>query len=168
MSIADSLIPELDHELATTRRLLERVPDRDAAWKPHPKSMGMGELAQHIANIVRYSQAIFAGSELDFASPGAETYRTSFASTAKLVELFDRNVVLARQAIGGASDSDMREMWTLRVGPRKIFGVPRVAAVRSFILGHLIHHRGQLSVYLRLRDVPLPPIYGPSADEGLG
>lgn len=168
MPIADVLIADFDHEMATTRTLLTRVPDKAAAWKPHPKSMAMGEIAQHIVNIVRYSEAIFAGSELDFASPGAQRYRGTFESTATLVEHFDRNVGIARQAIAGGSDSAMREMWTLRVGPKQIFSVPRAAAVRTFILSHLIHHRGQLSVYLRLNDVPLPSIYGPSADEGVG
>ena len=167
MPIADVLIADFAHEMATTRTILARVPETAADWRPHPKSMSMGELAQHIVNIVRYSEAIFAGSELDFATPAAQTYRGSFESAAKLLERFDHNVGIARQAIAGGSDSAMREIWTLRVGPKQIFSVPRAAAVRTFILSHLIHHRGQLSVYLRLNDVPLPPIYGPSADEGV-
>ena len=166
MTIAETLLPELDQEMASTRRLLERVPTEKGEWKPHPKSMGMGELAQHIANIVRYAEAVCARSELDFASPAAQPYRSSYESTAKLIEFFDRNVILARQAIGDTGDPAMRETWTLRVGPKTIFSVPRGAALRTFILSHLIHHRGQLSVYLRLNDVPLPSIYGPSADEG--
>ena len=169
MTIAEILTGELDHEMATTRKLLERVPEDSASWKPHPKSMSMGELAQHIVNHVRYAEPAFAGDELDFTMPAAAVYSSPrFESTAKLVEMFDRNLAIARKAVAGASDEVMRGSWSLRAGPRKIFTMPRVAVMRGFIISHIIHHRGQLSVYLRINDIPLPPIYGPTADEGLG
>ena len=166
MSIGESLIPDFDHEMATTRRVLERVPENASAWKPHHKSMGMGELAVHIANIPRYGSAIFGGDELDFAGPDRARYAgPPFETTARLIEFYDDNVRTARAAILSAGDDAMRGKWSLRAGPKIIFSLPRKAVVRSFILSHSIHHRGQLSVYLRLKDVAVPSIYGPTADE---
>jgi uncharacterized damage-inducible protein DinB len=166
MTIADTLISDFDHEMATTRTLLARVPEKSAAWTPHPKSMPLGDLAQHIVNLVAYAEPTFTAEQLDFADPGTAKYNAArFETTTGLVEMFDRNVAIARKAIAGASDAQMQGKWTLRVGPRVVFTRPRADVVRSFVLSHLIHHRGQLSVYLRLNDVPLPPIYGPTADE---
>lgn len=168
MSIAETFLPEFEQEMATTRRVLERVPDKAAAWKPHPKSMGMGELAQHIANVLGLVTPAFEGNELDFANPATAKYTSPrYESTAKLVETFDRNLDAARKAIRTASDDTLRGSWSLRAGPKTIFTLPRPAVVRSFIGSHIIHHRGQLSVYLRLNDVPVPSIYGPTADEGI-
>ena len=167
MSISQHLLAELDHEMATTRAILARVPDKAATWKPHPKSMSMGELAQHIVNVLGLSDPVVKRAELNFADPATATYTSpKYQSTAALVEMFDRNVSTARTAIATASDETMRESWALRAGPKTIFSLPRAATLRSFILSHIIHHRGQLSVYLRINDVPLPPIYGPTADEG--
>ena len=167
MSIAETLVPQLDHEMATTRTLLARVPEKAAAWKPHPKSMALGDLAQHIVNLLRFAEPAFAASEFDVTSRemAAAVNADKFESTAKLIERFDRNVAAARRTINGASDDILRGEWTLRAGPRKIFTITRVAMVRSFIISHIVHHRGQLSVYLRMNDVSLPPIYGPTADE---
>ena len=165
MPIAQTLVPEFDHEMATTRTLLERVPEDAAAWKPHPKSMSMGELASHIADLPRFATVIVQKEELDFATPAAADYKTTpFESTSRLVENFDRNIKAARAIIAGATDADLGIPWALRSGAHKIFSMPRAGVLRSFILSHVIHHRGQLSVYLRLRDVPLPSIYGPTAD----
>jgi uncharacterized damage-inducible protein DinB len=167
MTIAETLVPQFDHEMATTRTLLARVPEKAAAWKPHPKSMALGDLAQHIANLLRFVEPGFAASDFDVtsATQAAAVNSDKFQSTATLVERFDRNAASARRVIAGASDDTLRSEWTLRAGPRKIFTVTRVAMVRAFIISHIIHHRGQLSVYLRMNDVPLPPIYGPTADE---
>ena len=166
MPIAQHLLPEFDHEMATTRTLLARVPDTAASWRPHSKSMSMGELAQHIVNVVRLAHPIVHLPAFDFAAPEAQPYVTpKYSSTTALVEMFDRNVGIARDAIGAAGDAAMGEGWTLRAGPRTIMSLPRAASLRTLILSHIIHHRGQLSVYLRLNDVPVPGIYGPSADE---
>ena len=165
MTIAQMLVAEFDHEMATTRTLLERVPENAAEWKPHTKSMSMGHLASHIASMPGWVDQILTESELDFATPaGAKLATPKFESTAALVEMFDRNVQAARSRIGATSDAEMGVPWALRNGEHRIFAMPRVGVVRSFIMSHLIHHRGQLSVYLRLRDVPLPSIYGPTAD----
>ena len=165
MTIAQMLVPEFDHEMATTRKLLERVPENAADWKPHPKSMSLGHLASHIASMPGWVDQILTQPELDFATPAGATLATpKFESTRALVEMFDRNVKAARARISGTSDADMGIAWALRNGEHRIMSMPRAAVLRSFIMSHVIHHRGQLSVYLRLRDVPLPSIYGPTAD----
>ena len=165
MTIAQMLVPEFDHEMATTRTLLERVPENAADWKPHPKSMSLGHLASHIASMPGWVDQILTEPELDFATPAGATLATpKFESTRALVEMFDRNVKTARARISGTSDADMGIAWALRNGEHRIMSMPRAAVLRSFIMSHVIHHRGQLSVYLRLRDVPLPSIYGPTAD----
>jgi uncharacterized damage-inducible protein DinB len=163
MSISDSLLPEFDMEMANTRRALERVPMDKADWKPHPKSMALGRLATHLAELPGWVVTTVGSDELDFSTgynpPKAET-------TADLLALFDRNVSAARAALAGASDEVWHKPWTLRNGDHKIFTLPKIAVHRTFTMNHVIHHRGQLTVYLRLNDVPVPSIYGPSADEG--
>jgi uncharacterized damage-inducible protein DinB len=165
MPIADILLPEFDHEMAGTRRMLERVPEADADWRPHPRSTTLGDLAAHIARIAKWGRYIFERPELDLGAPAnAELATARFAGTPDLLQQFDRNVAETRAALAGTPDDAMRAVWTLRAGPRTIFSLPRAGAFRGFTLSHLIHHRGQLSVYLRLRDVPLPSLYGPTAD----
>ena len=161
MSISDSLLPELDQEMATTRRLLERVPSDRGRWKPHEKSFPLGHLAQLVARMPGWITNMMATTELDLAD--APAY--SFEPTEKLLAEFDRNVAEARDALAASSDEDFRVTWSLKHGDRALFSAPRGEVVRQTI-NHLIHHRGQLTVYLRLNDVPLPPIYGPTADEG--
>ncbi|HEY9285297.1 MAG TPA: DinB family protein [Pyrinomonadaceae bacterium] len=166
MSIAQTLLPEFDHEMQTTRAVLARVPEADADWRPHPKSMTLGQLASHVTNIVRWGGATFELEVLDLASPDAAQFAPpKFETTEKLVERFDANVAETRAALSAAADEEMGVVWTLKSGAQTILAMPRAATYRSFMMSHLIHHRGQLSVYLRLRDVPLPPIYGPTADE---
>ncbi len=164
MSISATVLPEFDREMATTRTMLERVPEERATWTPHAKSWTMGELAAHIANLPRLGLITMEADELDVSPPNGGSNSPRFDSTADLVRRFDDNVKKARAAIESASDSDMMEPWTLRRAGKTIWTLPRAAVLRSFILSHMIHHRGQLSVYLRLNDVPLPPVYGPSAD----
>ncbi|MEZ5962845.1 MAG: DinB family protein [Planctomycetota bacterium] len=162
MSIAQSISPEVAHEAATTRRVLERLPEAKFAWKPHPRSMSLHDLAAHVANVFAWGPMTLATSELDVSGPFEPRH---FASTAALLAEFDQNVARFRAALAAASDADLRAEWTFRAGPKVFFVQPRVAVLRGFVMNHLIHHRGQLSVYLRLLDVPVPSIYGPSADD---
>jgi uncharacterized damage-inducible protein DinB len=160
MTIADSLLPEFDHEMATTRRVLERVPSERGPWKPHPKSTALGHLAQLVASMPGWITRALQATELDLAAgPGY-----SFETTETLLQVFDKGVREAREAIAASRDSDYTVPWTLKMGDRVLFTLPRAAVVRQNI-NHLVHHRGQLTVYLRMLDVPIPSIYGPSADE---
>ncbi|MDP9122005.1 MAG: DinB family protein [Acidobacteriota bacterium] len=175
MSLAQSLSTEFDREMATTRRLLERVPDDRLAWQPHAKSMTLGRLASHLADLPGRGSDILGKESLDVARPGgpapAETQSPKLQSGqnvqsgAEILERFDRNVAAAREALAAASDEAFRQPWTLSSGGREILTLPRAAMLRTILFSHMIHHRGQLSVYLRLNDIPVPPIYGPSADE---
>lgn len=164
MPIAESLLPEFDHETGTTRTLLEIVPEAQWSFKPHPKSMSLGELASHIPGILSV-WAMRTLTEAGFdVNPEGGVQRPKIDSAASLLAAYDQAVQDVRAALAATSDEAMREVWTLSRGGQTIFSLPRVAVFRSFILNHIIHHRGQLSVYLRLQDVPLPSIYGPSAD----
>jgi uncharacterized damage-inducible protein DinB len=165
MAIKDALLPEFDHEMGTTRRLLERTPEAEFAWKPHDKSMSLGELAGHIANIPHWCDAVLKHAVFDVATAGDDVRPRSPASVTALLSDFDQKVAAARAGLSAAGDSEMLAPWTFKQGDREIFTLPRVVAIRSFIMNHLIHHRGQFSVYLRLKNVPLPAIYGPTADE---
>lgn len=165
MSIVQKLLPEFDYEMASTRRLLELIPEADAAWRPHPKSYALGELASHIAILPLWGKFVLQQTELDLGMPAnASIARTSFSTVSELLARFDRNVGETRAALAATPDSAMGTSWSLKNQGATIFTLPRAAALRGFILSHIIHHRGQLSVYLRLRDVPLPSIYGPTAD----
>jgi uncharacterized damage-inducible protein DinB len=165
MAIKDALLPEYDHEMGTTRRLLERVPEPELGWKPHERSMSLGALAAHIANIPHWCTAVLEHSVFDVASAGPDVRPRNPTSVAELLADFDRKVVEARAGLERALDAHLMAPWTFKQGDHEIFTMPRIAAIRSFIMNHLIHHRGQLSVYLRLKDVALPSIYGPTADE---
>lgn len=167
MPISKSILPEFDHEMASTRRTLERVPDDKFEWKPHEKSMALGELATHLATIPRWTKDTFGRDELDVAPPGEPEYRLEpLKSRAEILEAFDKNVASARAALEAATDENWQGKWSLLNRAKPIFTLPRTAVIRGFILSHSIHHRAQLGVYLRLLDVPVPSIYGPSADEG--
>jgi uncharacterized damage-inducible protein DinB len=166
MSLAQMLVPEFDNEMKTTRRLLERVPEEKMGWKPHDKSMSLGRLASHLAELASFGATVMENDFRDIAPAGAPPpKRLDSRSRQEVLDLFDANVAKSREAIAKAPDSAFGEMWTLRAGDHVIFSLPRVAAVRTMLLSHTIHHRGQLSVYLRLTDTPVPSIYGPSADE---
>jgi uncharacterized damage-inducible protein DinB len=164
MALNEMLLPEFDQEAAATRLLLERVPAQDAAWKPHPKSAALGALAVHVANLVSWLGMTLTSTELDFAvAPTPAPFTTVDA----LLATFDKNVAGSRAALAKAVDADFAVLWSLKSGAQVYFTFPRAVIVRSFVLSHLIHHRAQLGVYLRLRDVPLPPCYGPTADTGM-
>ena len=166
MAVKDSLLPEFDHEMGTTRRVLERVPAADLAWKPHDKSFSLGQLAAHIANIPRWVDATFDSTVFDLASIGDDARPKQPSEVAPILSAFDANVKKARAKVSEQLDAAFFTPWTLKDSGREVFTMPKIAVWRSFIMNHLIHHRGQLSVYLRLRNVPLPSIYGPTADEG--
>lgn len=163
MSIGSSMVPEFDQEMTTTRRLLERVPSDKAEWKPHPKSFALGHLAQLVARMPGWITMTIARPDLDLA--GGAGY--SFQPTGELLAQFDTHVGEARAALSGVRDEAFAEPWSLRMGDRVLSTLPRGAVVRTHI-NHLVHHRGQLTVYLRLLDVPIPSIYGPTADERWG
>jgi uncharacterized damage-inducible protein DinB len=166
MSIAESLLPEFDQEVATTRKHLERTPAAHADWKPHAKSMSLGGLAVHLAELLTWASMTLKHTEFDLNPPGGKSYTSpKFQSVPALLALFDENVKQARAAIAATSDKDFMVPWSLKSGGQTYFTMPRIAVVRSFVMNHLIHHRGQFSVYLRLKDVPVPQTYGPTADE---
>ena len=163
MSMAQLFLPEFDQEMAITRRLLERVPSDKGAWKPHPKSFPLGHLAQLVSNMPAWITGIMKGTKLDLS----QGVKYSLEPTEVLLRLFDKNVSEARAAIAGARDADFEVAWSLTTGDRVLMTMPRGPVVRQTI-NHLVHHRGQLTVYLRMVNVPIPSIYGPTADEGWG
>jgi uncharacterized damage-inducible protein DinB len=162
MAIKDALLAEYDHEMGTTRKLLERIPDNKLAWRPHAKSMAFGEIASHLGNIPNWAAPILNDSSFDLANVPHQEAKTS---RAEILAFFDASSGSTRRLMD-KSDAEYLAPWTLKRGGQLMFTLPRVAAFRSFVLNHTIHHRGQLSVYLRLNDIPVPSIYGPSADEG--
>jgi uncharacterized damage-inducible protein DinB len=167
MTIAETILPEFDQEMANTRKTLERVPDDKLAWKPHPKSFTMGALAQHLAMMAGWTKETMTLDSFDVAPPGAPPYQPPpMKSRQDILDTFDKGVAAARAAIAATSDEQMRKTWSLLNGGKPMFSMPRIAVLRSMIMNHCIHHRAQLGVYLRLNDIPVPSIYGPSADEG--
>ncbi|HZS07863.1 MAG TPA: DinB family protein [Blastocatellia bacterium] len=167
MALSQSILPEFDQEMANTRRTLERVPEDKFDWKPHEKSTAMGGLATHLANLPSWVVYAIERDSLDIAPPGEPPLRLPPANSRnEILEAFDRNIAAARAAIAGASDEHLLKPWSLLSGGRTVLTLPRIAVLRSFVMNHTIHHRAQLGVYLRLNDVPVPSLYGPSADEG--
>lgn len=165
MPIKDALLPEFDHEMGTTRRLLERTPADKFAWRPHEKSMRLGQLAGHLANIPLWMDAILQHTVFNLEDAGEDTRPPMPESVARLLSEFDGKVKTARSGLAGTGDAEMLAPWTFRKAGQEVFTMPRVAAIRSFVMNHSIHHRGQFSVYLRMNDIPLPAMYGPTADE---
>ena len=166
MAISESLLPEFDQEIAGARRTLERVPADKFDWRPHPKSGTMIWLAGHLANLPSWAPITINQDELDMAPGGKQMDPPPTpADTAELLATFDRCAAEARAAIAAASDAELMKSWTLLSNGRTLMTLPKVAVLRSFVMNHLIHHRAQLGVYLRLNDIAVPSIYGPSADE---
>ena len=166
MGLSNALLPEFDHEMDNTRKTLERVPDDKFDWKPHEKSSPMGALAGHLANLPSWGALTVGSNSFDMA-PGGEPVKTPAPSSGEeLLATFDENVAKTREAIAGASDEELFRPWSLLSNGNTILTMPKIAVLRSFVMNHVIHHRAQLGVYLRLNDVPVPAIYGPSADEG--
>jgi uncharacterized damage-inducible protein DinB len=167
MKLSDSILPEFDHEMANTRKTLERVPDDKLDWKPHEKSMTMRALTTHLATLPHWAMFTIKEDSMDLAPADAPPRRTTpVNSTQEALETFDKSIAAAREAISGASNEQLLGPWSLLNGGQTVFTLPRIAVLRSFVMNHNIHHRAQLGVYLRLNDIAVPSIYGPSADEG--
>lgn len=166
MAIADSLLPEFDREMGLTRRLLERVPDGQFEWKPHDKSMTLGRLAEHLAELPGWAKVTILDSGIEM-TVGRPEGHVPPATRAAVLQLFDKNVAEARAALSGRSDAELLAPWTLKAQGKEVFTMPKAAVLRGFVMNHIIHHRGQFSVYLRLQNVAVPSMYGPSADEAM-
>jgi uncharacterized damage-inducible protein DinB len=162
MSFSQTLLPEFDNEMKNTRALLTRVPENLWDYKPHPKSMSLGRLAGHIADLPSWGKMTIETEVLDL-QPGQKPWIPS--STAELISKFDGNVEQTRQAVASASDPQWEVMWTFKVSGQTVMSMPRAAVMRNVVMNHLIHHRAQLGVYLRLNNLEIPGMYGPSADE---
>jgi uncharacterized damage-inducible protein DinB len=166
MAISEMLLTEFDHEVKTTRRTLERMPEHKADWKPHAKSMPLGRLAGHLAELVGFAATIVQTDSLDLGKPDPNRKPLVVETRKQVLEALDGKVAEARSAIAGASDERWRGNWKLTAGEQKFYDGSRIGALRLMMMNHLIHHRAQLGVYYRLNDVPLPSTYRPSADEG--
>jgi uncharacterized damage-inducible protein DinB len=166
MTFHETLLTEFDAEVAMTRRLLDRLPEAVLDWKPHHRSMSLGGLATHLAQIPHWGTSILEQDGYDLATsagrPAAEN-----GSRAEVLEAFDRHTGEVRRALLVRTDAELAAPWSLTSGGETIMTMPRASALRRFLLNHLVHHRGQLTVYLRMHEVPLPPLYGPTADEGM-
>ena len=167
MAFTDTFLPEFDQEMKTTRSLLERVPLDKSDWKPHTKSTSLGALAVHLANLAGFGELIVKQDGRDFGTNDQAAIRAAMnkqRTREELLGLFDENVKKSRAALASLQEKDLGTTWTLRNGEQVLFAMPRAAVLRTLLMNHIIHHRGQLSVYLRLNEVPLPSIYGPTAD----
>ena len=166
MSIAQSLLPEFDQEMANTRKALEKLPEDKLEWKPDPKSMTLGRLAGHVAEMPNWAAMTVSTQSLDISPGGKQIFEAMVAtSREQVLAAFDKNVADARKAIAGVSDQALKENWRLLANGHEILNMPRGAVLRSLAMNHMIHHRGQLTVYYRLVGVAVPGMYGPSADE---
>ncbi|HWJ91617.1 MAG TPA: DinB family protein [Flavisolibacter sp.] len=160
---SESIIRELEHEAGQTRKMLQRVPMDEKDWKPHEKSMSLGRLATHVAELPRWITMTLTTKELDLMNPPWKTNKAG--TTSELVALHDESMRMAVDALKSATDDAMMEKWSLRRGEQVFFSMPRISVIRTMSMNHIIHHRGQLSVFLRLLGVPVPGKYGPSADD---
>jgi len=166
MTIGQSILPEFDQEMAGTRKTLERVPDQHWNWKPHDKSGTVGWLASHIATMPSWTTVTLQTEQLDYAPVDGPGYQPpKIENRQQLLAEFDKGVKEARGALANASDAEMLKDWTLLAGGQTIFTMPRIACLRGMVFNHIIHHRAQLTVYYRLLGIPVPGLYGPSADE---
>lgn len=166
MKYSESILPEFDHEMASTRKVLERVPEDKLDWRAHPKSNTIGWNANHLAEMPGWVEGMLTKPSWDIAPAGGEGYQSPKLATRKqLLDLFDRNVAAARKAIAAVKDEDMAQSWSLLRAGTPIFTMPRATVIRSFVLNHMIHHRAILCVYLRLNNIPVPGMYGPSGEE---
>jgi uncharacterized damage-inducible protein DinB len=166
MNYVEMILPEFDQEMAKTRKVLERVPEDKLDWKAHPKSNTIGWNANHLAELPGWASAILTQPQFDFAPVGGQRYESPKLRTRReILELFDRNVASFRKTLSQVKEEDLGHMWSLLGGGKVIFTMPRGAVIRGFVLSHIIHHRAILCVYLRLNDIPVPGMYGPSGEE---
>ena len=165
MNYVESILPEFDREMANTRTVLERVPEHNLDWQAHPKSHTIGWNANHLAEIPGFGKGFLTAPSWDFAPIGGEPYQSpKLSSRQEILDLFDRNVAAARKAIAAVKDDELTQPWSLLKAGTPLFTLPRGTVIRSFVLNHLIHHRAILCVYLRLNDVSVPGMYGPTGD----
>jgi len=166
MSITQALLPEFEHEMAGLRRVIERIPADRLDFRPHPKSFTLGDLANHLATVPGWVVSTMAETELDFGLPEVRARQPKPSTTVEgMLRTLDAGVEAALAALSKAGDGDFQVIWSLKNEGQLILAMPRIAVYRSFVMNHIIHHRAQLTVYLRMLDVPVPAIYGPSADE---
>jgi uncharacterized damage-inducible protein DinB len=167
MKLSELLLPEFDSEVANTRKTLERIPEDKFDWKPHEKSMPLGRLAGHLAELTAWAVAVVKQDTFDFQPPGApRTQPMNPKSRQEVLDAFEKGAKDARAAIAESSDEHLMKNWSLLSGGKTIFSMPRTVVLRNFVMNHVIHHRAQMGVYLRLNNIAVPSIYGPSADEG--
>ena len=167
MAIRDALLPEFDHEMANTRKCLERIPDDRLAWRPHAKSWTFLSIGTHLAKLPLWGATIAGTEAVDMPAGAGPGWAAECHSRADILAMFDANAAAARAGIAGLDDAAMMTPWTFHYNGRVVMQMPRVAALRTLLFSHMIHHRGQFTMYLRLNDVPMPGLYGPSADEGM-
>ena len=164
MPLIDALLPEFDREMGLARRALERAPDGQFEWRPHPTSMTLGRLAEHLAEMPLWASMTMTQSELEMTTQRPADYKRPDTRAAVLA-MFDANLKAGRGNLAGKTDGEFFAPWTLKAGGKEVFTMPKIAVMRNFVLNHMIHHRGQFTVYLRMLGVPVPSIYGPSGDE---
>lgn len=167
MPINQMLLAELEQEAISARKSLERIPTDKMAWAPHTKSMPMGKLGGHIAEMLMWGAATITTDSFDFAPPGGEQWKPMDPkSTQEILDAWDKGLADFKAALAKATDEDLIKPWSLLMGGKVLFTMPRIVVIRNFTMNHVVHHRAQLGVYLRLNDIPVPEVYGPSADEG--
>ena len=164
MPLIDALLPEFDREMGQTRKVLDRVPDDQFAWRPHPTSMTLGRLAEHLAEMPLWATTTMAQGGIDMMTPRPAEYQSP-ANRAEVLAIFDANLKAARANVAGKTDGEFDAPWTLKAGGKEVFTMPKASVMRAFVINHMVHHRGQMTVYLRMLGVPIPSIYGPSGDE---
>ena len=165
MTLVEALLPEFDREMGLTRRLLARIPDGRSAWQPHPTSMTLGRLAEHLAELPQWALMTMTERRHEVVTTGRPVEHQPPATRDAVVAKFDEHVAAGRAALVGKSDGELMAPWTLVDSGKELFTMPKTAVLRNFVLNHLVHHRGQLSVYLRMLGVPIPSIYGPSGEK---
>ncbi|MFA5908464.1 MAG: DinB family protein [Vicinamibacterales bacterium] len=164
MPLIDTLLPEFDREMGQTRKVLDRVPDGQFEWRPHPTSMTLGRLAEHLAEFPLWATMTMTQSELDVLTPRPADHQSP-ATRAAVLAMFDGNLKSGRPNLVNKTDAEFDAPWTLKAGGKEVFTMPKASVMRAFVLNHMVHHRGQMTVYLRMLGVPIPSIYGPSGDE---
>ena len=164
MPLIDALLPEFDREMGLTRRALDRVPDGQFDWKPHPTSVTLGRLAEHLTELAHWTTLTMTQPGIEMTTERAADYVRPSTRAAVLAQ-FDKYFKEGRSHLAGKTDGEFNAPWKLSVGGKEVFTMPKIAVMRNFVLNHMIHHRGQLMVYLRMLEVPVPSIYGPSGDE---
>ncbi len=166
MKYAETFLQEFEQEMASTRKVLERIPEENLDWRPHPKSNTIAWNANHLSDLPGWGISVLTETNFDFAPIGGKRHETSrFRTRKEILDQFDGNVAAVRKAAAEIKDEKMNEMWSLLAGGKPIFTMPRAAVMRHFVLNHMIHHRAVLCVYLRLNDITVPGMYGPSGDE---